>query len=274
MPELPEVETTRRGLLRALLGRQIVSVSLHTPRLRLPIPRDLKKMLPGAGVIDIERRAKYMLWRLSSGHSLVVHLGMSGRFRHAARKDYVREKHDHLVLQLDDDTVLAYHDPRRFGLIDWAADKKGKPHPWLDNMGIEPLSPALNATWLFAELQRRKTHMKAALLDQKMIVGLGNIYVVEALFLAGIRPTRIAQQVTLAECKKLVPAIKKTLSVAIDAGGSSLRDYRDIDGQIGFFQDRFYVYDRADEACRKCKTIICHLMQNGRSSYYCPKCQT
>ncbi|HCM84420.1 MAG TPA: bifunctional DNA-formamidopyrimidine glycosylase/DNA-(apurinic or apyrimidinic site) lyase [Alphaproteobacteria bacterium] len=273
MPELPEVETTRRGLLKSLKGRRILSASLYTPRLRLPFPRDLKKILTGAVVQNIERRAKYMLWELSGGEILVVHLGMSGRFRHVAKRNYIREKHDHMVLHLDDENILAYHDPRRFGLIDWAIDNKGKPHAWLTGMGIEPLSDDLNAPWLFSELQKRKTNMKAALLDQKMIVGLGNIYVSEALFLAGILPTRIAHTLTLAECKKLVPAIQKTLLAAIDAGGSSLRDYRDVDGQVGFFQDRFKVYDRSGEKCRKCKDIIHHLVQNGRSSYYCTVCQ-
>lgn len=273
MPELPEVETTRRGLLKALKGRCIQTVKLHTQKLRLKFPHDLVKYLQGASVTGIERRAKYMLWQLSTGKILVVHLGMSGRFRHATQKDYMREKHDHLVLTLDNGAVLAYHDPRRFGLIDWAIDKKGKPHPWLENIGIEPLSGELTPEFLFAQLQRRKTNMKAALLDQKMIVGLGNIYASEALFLAGILPTRAAQSVTLAECKKLVPAIKKTLLTAIDAGGSSLRDYRDIDGQIGFFQDRFSVYDRAGEKCRKCKTIVEQITQSGRSTYYCAGCQ-
>lgn len=273
MPELPEVETTRRGLLKAIQGQRIISASLHTRGLRLPFPRDLTGQLKNIMVRDIERRAKYMIWHLSSGRQLVVHLGMSGRFRHSDQKSFQREKHDHLVMHLDNGKVISYHDPRRFGLIDWAIDQKGNPHPWLQDMGIEPLSPQLNANWLHAQLQRRKTNMKAALLDQKMIVGLGNIYVAEALFLSGIRPMRMAQRVNMAECKKLVPAIKKVLQAAINAGGSSLRDYRDIEGQIGFFQDRFYVYDRAGEQCRKCKSLIKHLVQSGRSSYYCPTCQ-
>lgn len=274
MPELPEVETTRRGLLKALAGRRIIAVAIHTRSLRLTIPPDLKKILMGAAVTGIERRAKYMIWQLSQGRALVVHLGMSGRFRHAALSDYAREKHDHMVLHLDDGTVLAYHDPRRFGLIDWAADKRGNPHPWLEGMGVEPLSSGLNAKFLFAQLQKRKTNMKAALLDQKMIVGLGNIYVSEALFLAGILPTRMAMRVTVDECKKLVPAIKKTLRTAIDAGGSSLRDYKDVDGQIGSFQERFQVYGRAGEKCRRCKKgMIEQITQSARSSYFCPNCQ-
>lgn len=273
MPELPEVETTRRGLLKAIKGQRIISASLHTRRLRLPFPPNLTQQLKNVTVNDIERRAKYMIWHLSSGRQMVVHLGMSGRFRHSDQKSFVREKHDHFILQLDNGKVLAYHDPRRFGLIDWAVDAKGELHPWLREMGIEPLSRQLTAVWVYTQLQKRKTNMKAALLDQKMIVGLGNIYVAEALFLSSIRPTRMARHVTMAECAKLVPAIKKVLRAAIDAGGSSLRDYRDIEGQIGFFQDRFFVYDRAGEKCRKCKSVIRHLVQSGRSSYYCPNCQ-
>jgi formamidopyrimidine-DNA glycosylase len=272
MPELPEVETTRRGLLKSLRNKTVIAVSVHTKKLRLPIPRDLNGSTD-IKVMHIARRAKYMIWELSNGRHLLIHLGMSGRFRHVADKNFQREKHDHVVFHLSDNTVLAYHDPRRFGLIDWAVDKNNRPHPWLANIGVEPLSNALNAAWLFTQLNKRKLNMKAALLDQKMIAGLGNIYVVEALFLSGIRPTRLATRVTHNECKKLVPAIKKVLRAAIDAGGSSLRDYRDIDGQIGFFQDQFNVYDRAEKACRKCKTGIKHLVQSGRSSYYCPQCQ-
>jgi formamidopyrimidine-DNA glycosylase len=210
---------------------------------------------------------------MARGPSLLVHLGMSGRFRHVAAKNYAREKHDHIALWLDDGYVLAYHDPRRFGLIDWAHDAAGAPHAWLQNIGIEPLSRELSAEWLYAQLHGRKVSMKAALLNQKMLNGLGNIYVSEALFLAGIRPTRLAARVTMAECKKLAPAIKKVLRAAINAGGSTLRDYRDVDGQIGFFQDRFNVYDRAGEACKTCRATIKQLTQNARSSYYCPACQ-
>ena len=273
MPELPEVETTLRGLLKILPGRKILCAEIHTPRLRLPIPCDLPDVLKGAHITDITRRAKYMFLALSHGRTLLVHLGMSGRFRHETAKDFTREKHDHVVLYLADKTVLAYHDPRRFGLIDWTADADGVPHVWLANIGVEPLSNALNAAWLYKNLRGRKTTMKAALLNQKMINGLGNIYVSEALFYAGIRPTRQAARVTQDECTGLVRAIKKVLHAAIRAGGSSLRDYRDVNGQVGFFQNRFAVYDRAGEPCETCGTIIMQITQNGRSSYYCPQCQ-
>jgi len=272
MPELPEVETTRRGLLRILPKRAILRAEIHALKLRLVIPRDIPAALKGAHVTDITRRAKYMIWHLSNGRDLVVHLGMSGRFRHSAARDFECTKHDHFILYLSDDTVLAYHDPRKFGLIDWAKSNDVD-HAWLANIGIDPLSDDLNAAWLYDKLRGRKTSMKAALLDQKMINGLGNIYVSEALFYAKIRPTRIAARVTKNETAKLVPAIKKVLHDAIGAGGSSLRDYRDVDGQVGFFQDRFTVYGRANEPCRTCKTPIKQITQNGRSSFYCPHCQ-
>jgi formamidopyrimidine-DNA glycosylase len=274
MPELPEVETTRRGLLKLLPGRNILKAEVYSPKLRLPIPTDLPAALNNNKVAQINRRAKYMIWEFSHGPDLLVHLGMSGRFRHVSAHNYARDKHDHIALWLDDGHVLAYHDPRRFGLIDWAKTAAGAPHAWLQNIGIEPLSDELNTAWLYAKLRGRKVSMKAALLNQKMLNGLGNIYVSEALFLAGIRPMRPAARVTQAECQKLVPAIQRVLHAAIDAGGSSLRDYRDVDGQIGFFQDRFNVYDRAGEPCKTCKSTIKQLTQNGRSSYYCPACQT
>jgi formamidopyrimidine-DNA glycosylase len=273
MPELPEVETTRRGLLKILPGRKIIVAKVYAPKLRLPIPVDLPMKLKNNSVRDIHRRAKYMIWQMAHGPALLVHLGMSGRFRHVAAKNYAPDKHDHVALWLDDGNVLAYHDPRRFGLIDWAHDAAGAPHAWLANIGIEPLSDELNAAWLYENLQGRKVTMKAALLNQKMLNGLGNIYVSEALFLAGIRPMRLAARVTMAECKKLAPAIKKVLNASIDAGGSTLRDYRDVDGQVGFFQDRFHVYGRAGAPCKICGTKIKQLTQNGRSSYYCPQCQ-
>jgi formamidopyrimidine-DNA glycosylase len=273
MPELPEVETTRRGLLKILPGRKILKAEIYSPTLRLPIPADIPAKLCNNQVVTIERRAKYLIWQFTRGPSLLVHLGMSGRFRHVAITDFVKEKHDHAALWLDDKTVLAYHDPRRFGLLDWAHDAAGAPHAWLRNIGIEPLSDELNAAWLYAALRGRKVSMKAKLLNQKMLNGLGNIYVSEALFLAGIKPTRLAARVTQTECEKLVPAIQQVLNAAIDAGGSSLRDYRDVDGQVGFFQDRFNVYDRAGEPCNICRKLIKHITQNGRSSYYCPACQ-
>ena len=273
MPELPEVETTRRGLLKILPGRNILRAEIFAPKLRLPIPLDLPAGLKNNSVVGIDRRAKYMIWHFMRGPALLVHLGMSGRFRHAAENNFTREKHDHVVLWLDDGYAVAYHDPRRFGLIDWAYDADGAPHAWLDNIGIEPLSDNLTAAWLYAQLRRRKVNMKAALLDQKMLNGLGNIYVSEALFLAGIRPTRSAARVTRAECEKLAPAIKQVLHAAIDAGGSSLRDYRDVDGQIGFFQDRFNVYGRGVAPCKICRKPIKQITQNGRSSFYCSSCQ-
>jgi formamidopyrimidine-DNA glycosylase len=272
MPELPEVETTRRGLLKILPDRAIRRAEIHAAKLRLPIPADIPAKTRGAQVSDITRRAKYMIWHLSGGRDLVVHLGMSGRFRHAAARDFQRTKHDHFVLYLSDDTVLAYHDPRKFGLIDWAKNGDAD-HAWLGNIGVDPLSDGLNAAWLYGQLHRRKKSMKAALLDQKMINGLGNIYVSEALFYAGIRPVRIANKVTKTETAKLVPAIKRVLHAAIRAGGSSLRDYRDVDGQVGFFQDRFAVYGRTGEPCKTCATAIKQITQNGRSSFYCPYCQ-
>jgi len=272
MPELPEVETTRRGLLKILPGRKILKVEVYAAKLRLPIPADIPTKLKGAQITDITRRAKYMIWHISNDRDIIVHLGMSGRFRMATEKDFQRGVHDHIVLYLSDGMMVSYYDPRKFGLFTWAEDD-GAPHPWLQNIGIDPLSDDLNAEWFYPQLQRRKISMKTALLDQKMINGLGNIYVSEALFYAGVRPERLTLQVTRSECQKLVKAIKQVLNAALKAGGSSLKDYRNVKGRLGYFQNQFAVYGRAGEPCKTCGQVIQQVTQNGRSSFYCQHCQ-
>lgn len=275
MPELPEVETTCRGLAKRLLGARIERVELHRPDLRFPLPRGLGSKLQGRRITALHRRAKYIVIELDDGQALLLHLGMSGRLVIGKPQDKA-EKHDHVVIHCDHDRTLRFNDPRRFGLLDYSATANLPQHKLLENLGVEPLSNDLTADYLQKKFAGKKTPMKVALLDQRIIAGLGNIYVCEALFLAGISPFRQAKDVTAAECRKLVPAIRKVLNAAIAAGGSSLRDYVQADGALGFFQDKFSVYDREGQVCKRCKTkdsIVQRLTQSDRSTFFCPRCQ-
>jgi formamidopyrimidine-DNA glycosylase len=286
MPELPEVETVRRGLLPAMEGARITHADIRRPDLRWPFPPDMGARLTGARVLALRRRSKYILADLDTGESLIIHLGMSGRMvisgLQAAHVPGVfhhhhpaLEKHDHVVLDLENGARVTFNDPRRFGAMDlWPTAELGR-HKLLAAIGPEPLGNDLNAPYLVAAFQGKRSPVKAALLDQSVLAGLGNIYVCEALHRAGISPTRAAGQISAARVEKLVQAIRETLDQAIDAGGSSLRDYRQADGSLGYFQHSFRAYDRAGQPCvtPDCTGEITRIVQSGRSSYYCPRCQ-
>ncbi len=279
MPELPEVETTVRGLRPLLVGQTIKRADLHKP-LRFPFPPGLAKKLAGRKVLAIERRAKYILVNLDDGATLLLHLGMSGRLSQPV-KNMAPEKHDHIVLQLENDRAIHFRDPRRFGIVDYiAAGKEQTSNRFLKAMGPEPLdAKAFTPAVLGAALKGKTASIKALLLDQSIVAGLGNIYVCEALYYTGIRPTRAAGKVTKPELTKLLPAIRKVLNESIKVGGSSLRDYADTGGDLGHFQKQFAVYGNEGESCPACPqdaakgcagNKIKRITQGGRSSWFCP----
>lgn len=297
MPELPEVETVCRALRPALVGRRIAAVELHRADLRFPFPPDFVERLSGRRIADVTRRAKYILVHLDTGDLLIVHLGMTGRLMVGSARtarpaqtvlgDYVYDsghlpQHDHVVVVLKDGTTLTYNDPRRFGYMLLVEASALGAHPLFRHLGVEPLSPGLDAEALAARAAGRRADLKAFLMDQRHIAGLGNIYVCEALFRAGLSPRRRAG--TLAgragrasgRAERLVPAIRAVLEEAVMAGGSTLRDYRQPDGSSGAFQNRHDVYDREGEPCRRpgCDGRIRRIVQAGRSTFYCPKCQS
>lgn len=276
MPELPEVEVCRRGLLPEVEGRRIEGVVIRSPKLRYPIPPELLELLPGCIVRSIRRRGKYLLFdclRPGVEGTLIIHLGMSGnlRFVPIAR---AAEKHDHFELVLGSQ-LLRLADPRRFGLVLW---QPGPPlaveqHPLLAVLGVEPLTEAFDGDWLHAVCSRRAAPVKPVLMDSHLVVGIGNIYASESLFRAGISPLRAANRIAAGRYHLLAAAVRETLSDAIAAGGSSIRDYVHSDGGAGCFQIQAAVYERDGEPCRRCAGVIRQIRQSGRSSYYCPSCQ-
>jgi formamidopyrimidine-DNA glycosylase len=290
MPELPEVETVRRGLAPAMEGASIKKVEVRDRRLRWPIVKDFEQRITGKTVEGLGRRAKYLLADLSSGDVLIMHLGMSGSFR--VGKDakatkpgvYYHERskstaHDHVVFHMSNGESVTFNDPRRFGSMKLVARAKLEQEPLLRNLGPEPLGNEFDAAMLATACSGKKTSLKAALLDQRVVAGLGNIYVCEALFRARLSPKR--QATTIADrsgkpnerAQALVDAIKAVLNDAIKAGGSSLRDHRRADGSLGDFQHNFQVYDREGQPCPGCKGKVKRIVQNGRSTFYCPACQ-
>jgi len=275
MPELPEVETVCRGLAKALEGARITEARAHRADLRMPLPKDLAARLKGRRVLKIRRRAKYILIDLDKGETLILHLGMSGRMV-VSRKTAPPGKHDHLVFRFSNGAVVHFNDPRRFGMCDLVPTKELQNYKLLRHLGIEPLGDELTPEFLAAKFKGKKTSIKAALLDQEIVVGVGNIYACEALFYAGISPKRMAGKCKKEELERLVPAIRKVLTAAIKAGGSSLRDYVQSDGELGYFQHHFAVYGRTGKPCPGCvcdikKTKgIRRIPQGGRSSFYCP----
>ena len=268
MPELPEVEVTRRGIARELTGRRISGVAVREPRLRWPVPREVLS-LAGRTVRAIRRRGKYLVVDCGDGH-LILHLGMSGSLRVLPPGTPAR-KHDHFDLELGD-RVLRLRDPRRFGAVLWTPGDADA-HPLLAHLGIEPLTRALDGRRLHALTRAHRAAIKQFLMDGRRIVGVGNIYANESLFRAGISPRRSARRLTLDECERLSKAIKETLRAAIKAGGSTLRDFTGADGAAGYFQQRYWVYDRAGEKCRRCRAPIRKLEQGQRSTYFCATCQ-
>jgi len=288
MPELPEVETVRRGLAPAMEGARIDKVEVRHRGLRWPIAKDFEKRIEGKTVDGLGRRAKYLTADLSSGDVLVMHLGMSGSFRigkDAKPGVYYHEKskstaHDHVVFHMSNGQTITFNDPRRFGSMKLVARAKIDEEPLLHALGPEPLGNEFDAAMLASACQAKKTSLKAALLDQRVVAGLGNIYVCEALFRAHLSPKRRAS--TIADrngkpnerAEALVPAIKAVLEAAIKAGGSSLRDHRRTDGSLGDFQHTFLVYDREGQPCPNgCKGTVKRIVQAGRSTFYCPSCQ-
>ncbi len=282
MPELPEVETVRRGLLPAMEGAVIANADVNRPDLRWPLPDRMAERLSGASVTALRRRSKYLLADLSTGETLIVHLGMSGRilisgdplgrFHH----DHpAPEKHDHVVFHMAYGARITFNDARRFGAMDLTPTADVETHWLLAGLGPEPLGNAFNEDYLVGRLRGRNTPVKAALLDQRVVAGLGNIYVCEALYRAGISPLRKAGRIAEPRVRRLVPIIREVLTDAIDAGGSSLRDYRQADGELGYFQHGFRVYDREGQPCLTpgCDGVVARVVQSGRSSFYCRRCQ-
>lgn len=270
MPELPEVETTRRGLAVHLVGQRIADVVVRDRRLRWPVPKGLRARLVGATIQSIARRGKYLLFDCGRGH-LLAHLGMSGSLR-MVPAGTPADKHDHFDLLLENAWAMRLTDPRRFGAILWLG-KNPERHPLLAQLGIEPLGDELTGEWLFTSTRKAKVAIKLWLMDSHRITGIGNIYANEALFRAGVRPTRRAGTVTRKQCELLAPAIRHTLCQAIEAGGSTLRNFVGSDGNPGYFQHQYMVYGRAGEPCRVCGTPIRTVRQVNRATYYCPVCQ-
>lgn len=269
MPELPEVETTRRGLLPRLAGRRLERVVVRDPRLRWPVPPDLEDRLAGRTLGDLGRRGKYLLFDFG-GVTQIVHLGMSGSLRFAG-PDEPAARHDHVDWQFDGGVTLRLRDPRRFGAVLWTDDAAH--HPLLAHLGPEPLTDAFDADYLHAHCRRRSAAIKQVIMDATVVVGVGNIYASESLFHAGIRPGTAARRLSRPACARLVDAIRRVLGAAIAAGGSSLRDYVATDGELGYFQLQTRVYDRAGLPCKACGTPVRRVVQGQRASFYCPRCQ-
>ncbi len=295
MPELPEVETVRRGLMPHVADRRILRAETRRSDLRWPLPPDLAGRLEDRRIHTIDRRGKFLLWRLDGGETLISHLGMSGRFL-ALTGDSVQlsgrfvrgdpspaagsSPHDHVILDLAGrsgalETRIVFRDPRRFGAMDLAATRELDSHPWLAALGPEPFGDAFTPEWFTERLRGRRAPVKSLLLDQRIIAGIGNIYASEALHRAGIAPRRAAGRISAVRLHRLHAVIREVLRDAIQAGGSSLRDFQHADGELGYFQHRFAVYDRSGEACPRpgCDGVIRSAQQSGRSSFWCPKCQ-
>jgi formamidopyrimidine-DNA glycosylase len=270
MPELPEVETTRRGVAPHVVGRTIASMRVYDRRLRWPVPAGLEQLLAGRTIERVDRRSKYLLFRLHEG-TLLVHLGMTGSLR-IHRHAPARRTHDHVDVVLDDGTTLRYHDPRRFGAILWTPAEEGE-HRLLRALGPEPLTPAFDAAHLWRATRGKRAAIKLALMDNRIVVGVGNIYANEALFRAGIRPGVAAGRLSRPRLDRLVNAVREVLTEAIAKGGSTLRDYVDSAGEPGYFQLTYRVYGRAGAPCRACGSPVRLLRLGQRASFYCPHCQ-
>ncbi|WP_412564965.1 bifunctional DNA-formamidopyrimidine glycosylase/DNA-(apurinic or apyrimidinic site) lyase [Thalassobius sp. MITS945101] len=282
MPELPEVETVMRGLAPSMEGAVIAKAQINRPDLRWPFPDRMSERLTGQRVERLRRRSKYILADLASGETLLIHLGMSGRMLVSGDPlgqfvhDHPQaEKHDHVVLDMDNGARITFNDPRRFGAMDLLDTATAEDSKLLAVLGPEPLGNQFSENYLTAAFKGKNTPVKSALLDQGIIAGLGNIYVCETLHRAGISPKRKAGQIAGRKVATLVPIIREVLSDAIEAGGSSLKDFRSAGGELGYFQHRFDVYDREGAPCKRdgCDGVVARIVQSGRSSFYCPRCQ-
>ena len=270
MPELPEVETTRRGIAPHIEGQRISDVVVRHHQLRWPVPQGLKKKLSGSRINNVSRRAKYLLLGFDHG-TLILHLGMSGSLRIIDSK-LPAEKHDHIDIVLNSGKALRLTDPRRFGAVLWTI-KDPSHHELIAHLGPEPLHDTFNSDYLFQQSRKRKSSIKQFIMDGKVVVGVGNIYDSESLFLAGINPKRIAHKISKARYEKLTAAIKQVLAAAIEQGGTTLRDFIGGDGKPGYFAQKLNVYGREGEPCHQCGTTIKQITQGQRSTYYCPSCQ-
>lgn len=282
MPELPEVETVRRGLMPSMEGATILRADVNRPDLRWPFPDQMAERLQGQKVLNLRRRSKYLLLDLSGGETLLIHLGMSGRMLVSGdplgqfvHEHPAPEKHDHVVFHMDNAARVTFNDPRRFGAMDLLTTATADSHKLLAVLGPEPLGNDFHEQHLVDAFAQKNSPVKSALLDQRIVSGLGNIYVCEALFRAGIHPARKAGRISAKRVASLVPIIRAVLSEAIEAGGSSLRDFKQADGELGYFQHRFDVYGREGAPCRSenCTGFVQRIVQSGRSSFFCPKCQ-
>ncbi|WP_375265500.1 bifunctional DNA-formamidopyrimidine glycosylase/DNA-(apurinic or apyrimidinic site) lyase [Planktotalea sp.] len=282
MPELPEVETVRRGLAPVMEGARIAKADVNRPNLRWPFPDKMSERLTGAKVERLRRRSKYILADLDTGESLLIHLGMSGRMLISGAQlgqfmhDHpAPEKHDHVVFHMENGARITFNDPRRFGAMDLLDTQTADHHKLLSSIGPEPLGNSFDEAYLIDALSAKGSPIKSALLDQAIVAGLGNIYVCETLYRARISPARKANKISKQRVASLVPIIRQVLSDAIEAGGSSLKDFRQADGDLGYFQHSFDVYGREGEPCKTegCDKSIKRIVQSGRSSFYCPTCQ-
>lgn len=270
MPELPEVETTRRGIEPHVVGRRIEILTVHEPRLRWRVPRGLAGLVSGQTVTHASRRGKYLLIGLERG-TLLLHLGMSGSLRILPR-DTMREKHDHLDFLFDSGWTLRFNDPRRFGSLHYTLEPPEQ-HPLLAKLAPEPLDDAFDTEWLWQVTRNRRVAIKLLIMNSQLVVGVGNIYASEALFRARLSPFRAARSLDRREVARLVRAIKLVLAKALEAGGTTLRDYVRADGNPGYFRQKLHVYERAGQPCRTCRTPIRHRQQGQRATYWCPTCQ-
>lgn len=270
MPELPEVETTRRGVAPHVERQKVTAVRIYDHRLRWPVPRDLPRRLIGRRVDRVDRRSKYLLFRIGPD-TLLVHMGMTGSLR-IFTDPPPKEAHDHVDLEFANGVVLRYRDPRRFGAMLWSPGEAGD-HRLLARLGVEPFAPEFHGAYLHRTLRGRRAAIKLVLMDSHVVVGVGNIYANESLFRAGIRPDRAAHRVSRARLERLAMAVRDTLAEAIAKGGSTLRDYVDSRGEPGYFQLDYYVYGRQGEPCRICRTPIRSRRLGGRATYYCIRCQ-
>jgi len=271
MPELPEVETVRNGLKDILIGQTLQTVHIYQEKLRYCVPQQLKQLLPCNKVLGFDRRAKYLLLRVAEG-SVLIHLGMSGSLRWLETFELAK-KHDHVDFVFEDGGCLRFHDPRRFGLILWHPGNDSTTHRLLKSLGPEPLTAEFNATYLYEISRNKRRAIKTFLMDNHIVVGVGNIYANEALFQAGIAPQQHAGTLTIADYNRLVKIIKQVLAKAIEAGGTTLQDFVNGHGSPGYFQQQLFVYGREGQACFKCKTPILNKKIGQRSSFYCPLCQ-
>lgn len=272
MPELPEVETLKLSLQGNIIDLRIIDVEVRRANLRYPIPINLKSEVSNCKILNLHRIAKYLILELDNSKGIIIHLGMSGRFT-LQSSNYIIKKHDHIIFHLDNDRYLVFNDARRFGLIDITLLDELRNHKFFKNLGLEPLSDEFSAEYLYKKLSARNIPIKNSLMDNSIVVGIGNIYASESLFLAKISPVRRSRTLSLDEVENLTAAAKNVLAKAIKAGGTTLRDFVSGDSTPGYFKQELFVYSRADQNCLVCCDIILKMKQSGRATFFCPTCQ-